>query len=94
MNSFYILLFLILVIECVLFVIITISPKPLQKFIVGKLYSNAKTNAFWKIHLIACLILILFYIDLHFTEDKFEDEKRDLQMRGSYMASGTLHSKI
>ena len=72
--------------------IITLAPRPLQKFIVSKFTKSAKMNAFWKGHLVFCAILLLFFIDLHSTAETYEDEKRDLQMRGAYMASGNCES--
>jgi hypothetical protein len=52
---------------------ITISPKPLQKFFVQKFTKSAKMNAFWKGHLVFCAILVLFFVDMHFTADTYED---------------------
>jgi len=73
MNPFYILLFFLLVVECGIFLVVTLVPKPLQRFIVKKFTSSAKANAFWKVHMIISFILVLFFIDLHMTEDSYED---------------------
>jgi hypothetical protein len=88
MNPFYILLFFLLVLESAVFVIVAISPKALQRFIVQKFTKSAKANAFWKIHIIFSFILVLFFIDLHSTASEFEKEKLDIQMRGQHMGSG------
>lgn len=92
MNPFYILLFFLLVVECAIFVIVAVSPKSLQRFIVYKFTKSAKANAFWRIHLMISFVLILFFIDLHFTANAFEKEKLDIQMRGQHMGAGNFLS--
>jgi hypothetical protein len=88
MNPFYLLLFFLLVIECAIFIIVALSPKALQRFIVQKFTTNAKANAFWKFHILISFVLVLFFIDLQFTASAFEKEKLDIQMRGQHMGAG------
>lgn len=47
-------------------------------------------EAFWKFHLVFCVILVIFFFDLHATQIAFENEKRDLKVMGGYMATGSF----
>ena len=90
MNPFYLLLFFLLVIECSIFIFVALSPKALQRFIVQKFTTSAKANAFWKFHIVVSFVLVLFFIDLHFTANAFGKEKLDIQRQGQHMGAGTF----
>lgn len=93
MNPFYILLFCVLVFHVGVFIVASILPKQLQKTFVKKFTISSKMESFLQFHFVFCLILALFFFDLHSTQINFEEQKRNLQMTGGYMATGSLSIK-
>ncbi len=73
MDPFYLMLFILLVLECIIFILVSIIPKQLQKYIVCKFTKSAKMSAFWKAHIIFCIILAIFFVDLHMTGKHYEN---------------------
>lgn len=72
MNPFYIFLFYLLVIQSLIFVILSILPKQYQKRIVNFFTQSSKMDAFWKIHIVFSMILMIFFFDLHTTQINYE----------------------
>lgn len=94
MNPFYILLFCVLVFHVGIFIVVSFLPKQMQKSFVKKFAISSNMESFLKFHFVFCLILAIFFFDLHSTQINFEEQKRNLQMTGGYMATGSLQIKI
>ena len=89
-NAAYIAFFWLLIFEVVLFLILSLPfPDTLRRKIVNTFTHTQMITFILRLHLGACILAAVFFVDLHQTENLFTEEKNRLKLEGQgHVGSG------
>ena len=82
-DAIYILFFWLLIFEVILFLILALPfPDTLRRKIVNTFTKTSVMTFILRLHLGACILAALFFVDLYQTENMYTEEKNRLKLEG------------